>query len=82
MNEPLIPIITSANRVQSNVSPALAEAMKAHPSASKILELLAADMYVYPERIQPVDTRLVTRIISLVGQADVDLNTPLLAEDE
>ncbi|VVO74527.1 type II toxin-antitoxin system PrlF family antitoxin [Pseudomonas fluorescens] len=82
MNDPLIPIITSANRVQSNISPALAESMKAHPSVSRALEQLAADMYAHPERIQPVDTRLVTRIISLVGQADVDLNTPLLAEDE
>lgn len=39
-------------------------------------------MNAYPERMLPVDTCLVTRIISLVGQADVDLNTPLFAEDE
>jgi antitoxin PrlF len=82
MNDPLIPIITSANRVQSNISPALAESMKAHPSVSRALEQLAADMYAHPERIQPVDTRLVSRITSLVGQVEVDLNSPLSAEGE
>ncbi|VVP38097.1 hypothetical protein PS893_04710 [Pseudomonas fluorescens] len=82
MNDPLIPIITSANRVQSNISPALAESMKAHPSVSRALEQLAADMYAHPERIQPVDTRLVSRITSLVGEVEVDLNSPLSAEGE
>jgi antitoxin PrlF len=82
MNDPCNPIIASANRVQSKAAPVLTEPMEDHPSVSRTLELLAADMNAYPERIQPVDTRLVTRIISLVGQADVDLNTPLLAEDE
>ena len=82
MNDPLIPIITSANRVQSKISPALGESMKAHPSVSRALEQLAADMYAHPERIQPVDTRLVSRITSLVGQVEVDLNSPLSAEDE
>jgi antitoxin PrlF len=78
MNHPRIPIITADNSVQSKT----AEPMEAHPSVSRTLELLAADMNAYPERMLPVDTCLVTRIISLVGQADVDLNTPLLAEDE
>ena len=45
-------------------------------------ELLAADMNAHPEHIRPVDSLLVDRIIALVGQVDVDLNTPLLAEDE
>ena len=39
-------------------------------------------MNAHPELIQPVDTRLVDSIIALVGQIDVDLNSPLLAEDE
>ncbi|MNJ00102.1 putative regulator PrlF [compost metagenome] len=56
--------------------------MKAHPSVSRTLELLAADMNAHPEHIRPVDSLLVDRIIALVGQVDVDLNTPLLAEDE
>ncbi len=82
MNHPCNPIIASANRAQSKTAPVLTEAMEDHPSVSRTLELLAADMNAYPERVLPVDARLVTRIISLVGQADVDLNTPLLAEDE
>jgi antitoxin PrlF len=56
--------------------------MKAHPSVSRTLELLAADMNAFPERMLPMDMRLFDRITSLVGQADVDLNTPLFAEDE
>ncbi|WP_224791976.1 type II toxin-antitoxin system PrlF family antitoxin [Pseudomonas fluorescens] len=56
--------------------------MEAHLSVSRTLELLAADMNAHPERILPVDTRLIARIISLGGQVDVDLNSPLSAEDE
>jgi antitoxin PrlF len=82
MNDPRIPIITSVNRVQSKTAPTLTEPMEAHPSVFRALELLAADMNACPERMLPVDTCLVARIISLVGQVDVDLNTPLLAEDE
>lgn len=82
MNDPLIPNFTSANRVQSETASALAEPMAAHLSVSRTLNLLAADMNVHPELIQPVDTRLVDRIIALVGQVDVDLNSPLSAEDE
>jgi len=63
-------------------SPVAAEPIEAPPSTSRTLELLAADMNSHPERILPVDTCLVARIISLVGQVDVDLNTPLSAEDE
>ncbi|MGF6221965.1 type II toxin-antitoxin system PrlF family antitoxin [Pseudomonas sp. YL-218 TE3947] len=81
MNDPRIPI-TSENRVQSTTAPVLTEPMKAHPSVSRTLNLLAADMNVHPELIQAVDTRLVDRIIALVGQVDVDLNSPLSAEDE
>ncbi|WP_415264271.1 type II toxin-antitoxin system PrlF family antitoxin [Pseudomonas serbica] len=56
--------------------------MEGHLSVSRTLGLLAADMDTYPERMLPVDTRLVARILSLVGQVDVDLNSPLSAEDE
>jgi hypothetical protein len=41
-----------------------------------------ADMDSSPERILPVEMRLVDRILSLTGQVDVDLNSPLSAEDE
>jgi antitoxin PrlF len=82
MNDPLIPSITLANRVQSETASALTVPMAAHLSVSRTLELLAANMNAHPELIQPVDTRLVDCIIALVGQADVDLNSPLSAEDE
>ncbi|WP_143497205.1 type II toxin-antitoxin system PrlF family antitoxin [Pseudomonas sp. Irchel s3h17] len=82
MNDPRNPITTSANRIQSQTVSALTEAMEAHPFASRTLDLLAADMNAHPERIQPVKTRLVACIISLVGQVDVDLNSPLFSEDE
>lgn len=82
MNDLLIPIITSANSFQIKTASARIDPVDAHLSASRTLELLAADMNAHPELIQPVDTRLVTRIFSLVGQVDVDLNTPLMAEDE
>jgi hypothetical protein len=81
MNDPRIPI-TSASHVQNKTAPALTEPMEAHLSVSRTLEFLAADINSFPERMLPVDTRLFDRITSLVGQADVDLNTPLLAEDE
>jgi antitoxin PrlF len=72
----------SANLVQSQAASALTEPMEAHPSASRTLELLAAEMNAYPERMLPVDMRMVTRLISLVDQVDVDLNSPLSAKDE
>ena len=81
MNDPRIPI-TSVSRVQSKTAPARSEPMEAHLSVSRTLELLATDMNAFPERMLPVDTRLFDRITSLVDQAYVDLNTPLLAEDE
>jgi antitoxin PrlF len=81
MNDPRIPI-TSARRVQSKTAPALTESMETHLSVSRTIERLATDMNAFPERMLPVDTRLFDRITSLIGQVDVDLNTPLLAEDE
>ncbi|MNQ94186.1 putative regulator PrlF [compost metagenome] len=80
MNDPRILNIKSAHHIQ-NTSPAN-EPMEAHLSVSRTLGLLAADMDAHPELIQPVDSRLVDRINALVGQADVDLNSPLSAEDE
>ncbi|VVN80707.1 type II toxin-antitoxin system PrlF family antitoxin [Pseudomonas fluorescens] len=80
MNDPRILNIKSAHHVQKT-SPAN-EPMEAHLSVSRTLGLLAADMDAHPELIQPVDSRLVDRINALVGQADIDLNSPLSAEDE
>ena len=80
MNDPRILNIKSAHHIQKT-SPAN-EPMEAHLSVSRTLGLLAADMDAHPELIQPVESRLVDRINALVGQAEVDLNSPLSAEDE
>ena len=82
MNDLFIPNFTSANQFERETAPALTEPIGAHLSVSRTLGLLAADMDMYPERMLPVDTRLVARIIALLGQVDVDLNSPLSAEDE
>lgn len=82
MNDLPIPVIISAIHVQSKTALALAEPKEAHPSVSRTLELLSADMNANPERMLPADTHLAARINSLVGGIDVDLNMPLLAEDE
>lgn len=80
MNDPRIPNITSAHHVQET-SPAN-EPVGTHLSVSRTLGLLAADMDAYTKRMLPVEINLVDRILSLVGQVDVDLNSPLSAEDE
>ena len=82
MNVPFIPNFTSANRVESEIAPALTEPRGARLFVSRTLELLAADMDAHPERMLPVEMNLVARIFGLVGQVDVDLNSPLSAEDE
>lgn len=80
MNDLRIPHITFAN-LQSKTSPAN-EPMETHLSVSRTLGLLAADIDAHPERMLPVEMNLVALIFALVGQVDVDLNSPLSAEDE
>jgi hypothetical protein len=65
--------------IKSNANGWLAriETMKAHPTVSRTLELLAAYMNAYLERMFPADTRIAARIVSLVNQIDFDLTTPL-----
>lgn len=41
------------------------------------LDFLAKDIANHPERLQAIDVRLVARIQSLVGTADIDLDAPL-----
>lgn len=57
-------------------------AEKDDPLLGQFLGFLARDMANHPERIQSVDTALVQRIQSLVGVVEVDLDTPLSADDE
>nr|WP_322742729.1 type II toxin-antitoxin system PrlF family antitoxin [Synechocystis salina] len=48
----------------------------------KFLAFLAQDMDKNPQHIQAVSSELVDRLQSLVSDVDVDLNAPLLDEDE
>ncbi|WP_161600347.1 type II toxin-antitoxin system PrlF family antitoxin [Pseudomonas mandelii] len=46
------------------------------------LEFLEADIRHRPERLQLLSSAVINHISLLVGHLDVDLNEPLLANDE
>lgn len=52
------------------------------PVLEQFLGFLAADIAQHPERISAVDTALLASIDALVGQVEVDLDAPLLEDDE
>jgi antitoxin PrlF len=52
------------------------------PVLGQFLSFLAQDIASHPERLQAVDVNLVTRINSLVGNIEVDLEVSLSADDE
>ena len=52
------------------------------PALASFLGFLARDMAEHPERLQAVDAGLAQRIKALLGGVEVDLATPLSAEDE
>lgn len=52
------------------------------PVLGQFLEFLARDIARHPERLQVVDTKLVQRIQSIVGNVKVDLDQALPADDE
>lgn len=52
------------------------------PVLGQFLGFLARDMAKHPERLQAVDAGLLSRLQSLVGQVEVDLDAPLSADDE
>jgi len=49
---------------------------------SQILRALTYDFANHPEHLQPIDQSIVTRINSLVGSIEVDLDAPLSRDDE
>lgn len=59
-----------------------AETPEDDPMLGQFLNFLAHDIATHPERLQAIDASLVARIQSLVGDADVDLDAPLSADDE
>ncbi|AIE76256.1 type II toxin-antitoxin system PrlF family antitoxin [Synechocystis sp. PCC 6714] len=52
------------------------------PVLGKFLDFLAQDMDKNPQHIQAISSELVGRVQSLVSGVDVDLDAPLLDEDE
>ncbi|WP_197678818.1 type II toxin-antitoxin system PrlF family antitoxin [Pseudomonas vancouverensis] len=56
--------------------------MKEDCAVIQILDFLADDILHRPEQLQPLNCELIARITSLVGDLDVDLNVPLVVDDE
>ncbi len=52
------------------------------PVLGAFLEFLAHDIANNPERLQSLDASFVKRMDDLVGDVDVDLEAPLLMDDE
>jgi antitoxin PrlF len=52
------------------------------PVLGRFLGFLARDLASHPKRLQAIDANLVTRIHSLLGDIDVDLDAPLSEDDE
>lgn len=52
------------------------------PALNEFLGFLARDITAHPERLRSVDRGLVKRIRSLVRAVEVDLDSPLSADDE
>ncbi|MDH5528389.1 MAG: type II toxin-antitoxin system PrlF family antitoxin [Nitrospirota bacterium] len=59
-----------------------AESIEDDPVVGNFLGFLATDMANHPERIQLLDTGLAQHIRSLVGNVEVDLDTPLPKDNE
>ncbi|MBH3442358.1 type II toxin-antitoxin system PrlF family antitoxin [Pseudomonas moraviensis] len=58
------------------------EPLKEDSAVVRMLEFLAADILHRLEELQPLNWELIARITSLVGDVDVDLNAPLVFDDE
>lgn len=52
------------------------------PLLGQFLGFLASDIAQHPERLRALDAGLLSRLQSLVGKVEVDLDAPLSANDE
>jgi antitoxin PrlF len=52
------------------------------PLLGQFLDFLATDIRANPQHVRQVSSDLVDRIRALVGDVEVDLDAPLVAEDE
>jgi hypothetical protein len=58
------------------------EPLKEDSAVVRMLDLLAADILHRPGQLQPLNWKLSARITSLVGHVNVDLDVPLVFDDE
>lgn len=59
-----------------------AEQVTDDPSLLPFLALLAQDIAQHPEHLQALDAGLAQRLQQLVGEAEIDLDAALAADDE
>lgn len=59
-----------------------AQAPADDPLLGQFLNFLANDIASNPQHLQAVDANLVTRLQSLVGETEIDLDAPLSMDDE
>ncbi|MEC9463460.1 MAG: type II toxin-antitoxin system PrlF family antitoxin [Pseudomonadota bacterium] len=52
------------------------------PALIAFLDLLERDLAAHPERLKPLDPAVLARVNALVSDVDVDLDAPLLPDDE
>ncbi|MNU38695.1 putative regulator PrlF [compost metagenome] len=74
--------LTTEIRAQREASRPCTDPMEESPELYLVLDALAADIDDCPSRLQVIDSCLLTRIRSLVGHVDIDLNSPLSPDDE
>lgn len=55
---------------------------EADPALGAFLDLLERDLIAHPERLKPLSPNVLTRLDTLVGDIDVDLDAPLSPDDE
>lgn len=59
-----------------------ADAKEHDPAIGQFLHFLANDIQQNPQRLQSIDSGLVKRVLSLVTDVELDLDAPLLDEDD
>lgn len=68
--------------IQPDGAVVLTRAVGEDPVLGQFIGFLARDIAAHPERLQVIDAGLLARVQSLVGHVEVDLDTPLSADDE
>lgn len=64
------------------VTISLREIAKEDPILGEFLDFIAQDIEQNPQQIQPITSKILGRVKSLVGDVDIDLDAPLSDEDE